>query len=125
MRLNTKNLRNTLVTILGVDPDYVVPKQGNWFNPQGTENSAQKPRTWCAFRINGERNVTLAHYTSDATPKNYSVVHKTGQLSLQFVGDKAEDLANSVAHWIHRQDVQDAFAVYDGKIFAKDRKSVV
>jgi len=118
MRLNLKNLGATLATIFGVDPQYVVPRQGNWFSPQAKEQNPAKPLTWCAYRIDGQRPITAAFYAADKTPKNWSVAHKVGTLTLQLVGDMAEDLANSVAHWTHRQDVQDGFAAYDARVFA-------
>ena len=124
MRLNAANLRTTLATIFGIDPQYVVPRQGNWFNPQAGEENPAKPLTWCAYKIEGERGITVAHYASDGV-KNYSVVHKTAQLTLQFVGDQAEDLANSIAHWSHRQDVADGFSAYDAKVFADSGDVIV
>lgn len=126
MRLNTENLRNTLAGIFGLDPQYVVPLQGNIFNPQAGEPNPARPKTWCGFRIDGERTVTIPHWVPAGTPAtNWSVVHKTAQLSLQFVGDAAEDLANSVAHWTHYSAVQDAFAAYDGKVFADSGDVIV
>ena len=120
------NLRATLATVLGVDPQYVVPRQGNVFNPQAGEPNPARPRTWCGFRIDGERTVTAPHYVPNGTPaKNYSVVHKTATVSLQFVGDQAEDLANSVAHWPHDAVAQDAFGAYDGRVFADSGDIVV
>jgi hypothetical protein len=119
VRLNQTNLQATLATLFGLDPRYVVPLQGNVFNPQAGEANPARPRTWCGFRIDGERNVTAAHYVPNGAPaKNWSVVHKTATISLQFVGDMAEDLSNSVAHWTHNQRAQDGFAAYDGRVFA-------
>jgi hypothetical protein len=118
MRLNATNLRATLATIFNIDPQYVVPRQGNIFNPQATEPNPDRPITWCAFRIDGERTVTIPHWVPNGTPaKNWSVVHKTALISMQFVGAQAEDFANSVAHWPHYFMVQDAFAAYDGRVF--------
>jgi thiamine kinase-like enzyme len=53
------------------------------------------------------------------------VVHKTAQLTLQFVGDQAEDLANSIAHWSHRQDVFDGFYQYDARVYADSGDVIV
>lgn len=118
MRLNAANLQATLSAILGVDPAYVVPRQGNWFQPTGGENYPGKPKTWCAFRIDGTRPVTTPHFVALDTETNWSVAHKIASISLQFVGDVAEDLANSVVHWLHNSAVQDAWAAYDGRLMA-------
>jgi hypothetical protein len=120
MRMNAVNLLAALVTIFGVGSGYVVLKQGNWYNPQATVDNSPgtKPKTWVAVRIDGERKVDLPHYVADAVSgKNWSVVHKIAKLTLQFVGDQAEDLANSVAHWTHNQVVRDQFAQFDGTVF--------
>ena len=120
MRLNMANLGNALSIIFGIDPQYIVPRQGTFMNPQATVDNSPgtKPKTWVAVRIDGERKVDLPHYVADSVSgKNWSVVHKIAKLTLQFVGDQAEDLANSVAHWTHNQVVRDQFAQFDGTVF--------
>ncbi len=128
-RLNVATLQAALVSILGVPAAYVVPKQGTWWNPQATENYPGKPKTWCAFRIEGTRTIDAPHYVADpawpTVKRNWSVVHKSARISLQFVGDAAEDLANSVAHWLHRMDVQQAFGAFDGRLMADMGEVVV
>jgi hypothetical protein len=125
VRLNQANLRTTLAAIFDVDPQYIVPKQGTWWNPQAVENNPTKPLTWCAFRIDGQRTITAPFYVQDAVPSNIDSVLKIGRLTLQFVGDQAEDLANSIAHWVHRDDVLSAFDAYDAKVLGDVGEVVV
>ena len=51
MDLTQDVLRGMLATIFAVDPMYVLPRQGNWFNPQDMLPTAEKPKTWVAFDI--------------------------------------------------------------------------
>ena len=48
MELNQTTLRGILAAILSVDQKYVVPKQGNWFNPQEANANIEN---WCAYQI--------------------------------------------------------------------------
>ena len=48
MELNQTTLRGILAAVLSVDPKYVVPKQGNWWNPQDGQRNIE----WCAYQIN-------------------------------------------------------------------------
>jgi hypothetical protein len=118
MRLNQKNFAPLLANILGVPAQYVVPMQGNWYKPTGAENNPAKPLTWCGFKFESHRGVTLAHFIPDTAtpPNNWSVQEKLSKLVLQFVGDIAEDLANDVGHWTHNQLVISALAQFDGGI---------
>lgn len=118
MRLNQKNLRATLASVFGVDQAYVVPRQGNWWNPQAGPESPAKPLTWCAFRIERARALTVPHFVAPDSTRNWSVAHKISRVTLQFVGDQAEDMANSIAHWVHNTAVQAAWDAYDGKMAA-------
>lgn len=114
-RLTLDRLGDTLSAILGVDRRYVVPKQGNWWNPQEQLPEEERPATWCAYMIYGMRPITMAHYVTDGVT-NWSVQHRIGKLSLQFVGTGAEELALDVGHWTHRSTVALAFGEYDGRI---------
>lgn len=114
--LNEETLAPMLATILDLDPSFVVPKQGNWFNPQDMTPTPQKPMTWCAYAIDDEEPIDLPHYVADSTPANWSVQHKRARLVLQFVGTDAKRLASSVGHWVLRQSAQDQFALVDGRI---------
>lgn len=118
-------LQAILPALLGMDPSFVVPRQGNWFNPQDMMPTPQKPKTWCAFAIEDERPVTLPHYVVDHAPANWSVQHWIATLALQFVGTRAKELATSVGHWLHRADVFTAFCQVDGSVLTDFRLSVV
>ena len=127
MRLNQKNLGPLLATILGVEEKYVVPRQGNVWNPQLVDSDTGRPVTWCAYRIDGERPVTVSHFVADAesTPRNWSVQHKTATVTLQFIGDIAEDLANDVGHWTHREAVRAALAQFDAQLYGDSGEVIV
>lgn len=116
MVLNQTNLRGILAQILSVDTKYIVPKQGNWWNPQEELNS---PHTWCAYLIRRNKPRTAPFYVS-VDNKNLLVVEKIATIDLQFVGEKSEDIAQSVAMWPNRSDVQEALAQVHGAIMYDD-----
>ncbi len=116
MELNQTTLRGILAAILSVDQKYVVPKQGNWFNPQEANLNIEN---WCAYQIRQNRPRTLPFYdagTEGNTQKNAGAVLKIANIELQFVGPKSEQLANSVAFWSLRSDVQEQLAQVHGAI---------
>jgi hypothetical protein len=122
VELNQTTLRQILSAILNVDPKYVVPKQGNWWNPQDSLSTPDKPKTWCAYRIEAEQPLDIAYYEqADATnfqgKANFSVQHKVATISLQFVGDLAEDLAGSVGHWSHNGSVREQLEQVGGQLY--------
>ena len=95
----------------------VVPKQGNWFNPQDIKNMG----TWIAFLIRNVRPRSLPFWqtgNTDTTPilTNYMI----GDLELQIVGSQAEAIAQSISLWPGRPDIMDLFdtnqaqVCYDG-----------
>ena len=128
MQLNMATLRQMLVAVLGVDEKYIVPRQGNWFNPQAELPADQKPRTWCGYMIENDEPLDLPHYEPDADgsePENYSVQHRNAWIALQFVGPEAETTAQSVGHWLQRQDVQDQLDRFDARLYSDSRVSPV
>lgn len=120
--LNSNLLRTILSEIFFAEADreaniqYIVPKQGNWYNPQETKNG--KIATWVAYSIPSRESVlksqalTLIDSLNVETTANMVVERVT--VALQFVGTKAEDLAISVMHWPRRTDVEEAFAIVGG-----------
>ena len=112
MDLTQKTLRGILAHILSVDEAYIVPKQGNWWNPQ--ENKA-KPDTWCAYVIRSNVPRIVPFYLADGKT-NSATVEKIATIDLQFVGVQAEEVAQSVAFWPLRADVQKAFKAVRGAI---------
>lgn len=119
MNLTGDTLRAMLVVIFGVDQKYVVPQQGNWFNPQDMLPTPEKPMTWCAYNILFDRPLDIAQFQGDAASGygNDSVQHRVATIKLQLVGTKAHDLALSVGHWIHNQRVRDQLVLVEGQLF--------
>ena len=121
MDLNQTTLRGILATILSADPEYIVPKQGNWWNPQ--EAAAVRPHTWCAYQIRSNRPVTVPWFSpgkQNQTAANRALVNRIAIIDLQFVGPQAEDLADSVAFWPAREDVAAALAGVQGSMMNTD-----
>ena len=85
MELNQTTLRGILAQILSVDPKYVVPKQGNWWNPQ---DKLQNIENWCAYQIKSNKPRTSPFYDEgkdNSTPVNGVAVLKIAEIDLQFV----------------------------------------
>ena len=122
MELTQKTLRGILVKVLSVDEKLIIPKQGNWWNPQ---ENANKPATWCAYVIRSNVPRTVPFYTSGNEGKtNCAVTEKIATIDLQFVGTQSEELAQSVALWPLRSDVQDAFADVHGTVMNDSMEAV-
>ena len=117
MELNQTTLRGILAQILSVDNKYIVPKQGNWWNPQENESNI---KNWCAYRIKSNRPRTAPFYVQTEQNKNVCTVLKMAEIELQFVGPDSEALANNVALWPMREDVQQAFSTVQGAIMLDD-----
>lgn len=116
MDLNQQSLRGILAAITSVDQNYIVPKQGNWWNPQ---EALQKPDTWCAYiiRSNRPRTVPFYHVANINGQKiNGAVVEKIADIDLQFVGPQSEEIAQSVAFWPFRSDVEEQFKAVHGAV---------
>jgi hypothetical protein len=111
-------LISILPGILALDAQYVVPRQGNWWNPQDHLEPMAQPKTWCAFAIEDDVPVDAPHYAPDpANPgANWSVQHRIATVALQFVGSRAKASATSVGHWLHRADVFAALSQIDGRL---------
>lgn len=116
MELNQTTLRGILAQVLSVDAKYIVPKQGNWWNPQ---QPGANVANWCAYQIKSNRPRTLPFYDVGmdvSTPVNGVAVLKIAEIDLQFVGPNSEELANSVAMWPLRSDVKTQFKTVQGAI---------
>jgi hypothetical protein len=122
--LDSTVLRTILSEILFAEADraegiqYIVPKQGNWYNPQETKTG--KIATWVGYAITNRNSVLKARQTpadEDAPIEtNLNVITELVTVDLQFVGTKAEQLAASVMHWPTRADVADAFEIVSGQL---------
>ena len=116
MELNQTALRGILARVLSVDPKYIVPKQGNWWNPQDANANIAN---WCAYIIRRSipRTVPLYHEeTVGGQAANMAATERIATIDLQFVGPDSETLANSVALWPLRSDVADEFRAVRGAI---------
>jgi hypothetical protein len=112
-----------LAQILSVDPKFIVPKQGNWFNPQDTPIAADKPDTWIAYSIDKGTPINIpmmvtVESTSTVASYTASVTWYISKVEIQLVGKRAEDLARTMSHWLNRQDVKDAFNAIDCELMA-------
>ena len=128
MELNQTTLRGILAAVLSVDQKYIVPKQGNWWNPQSANANIEN---WCAYQIRRNRPRTSPFYeegsttvSNTTTPVNSVAVLKIAEIDLQFVGPQSEDLANSVSMWPLRSDVQKEFKKVQGAILNDEYDAV-
>ena len=94
-----------LQTIFQLPTGFIVPKQGNWYNPQDETNSG----TWLAYLIrNGKPSAYPSEQNNgDGTYQRF--VPMIGDLELQFVGPDAESLAQSCSLWMIRPDIHALF----------------
>jgi hypothetical protein len=106
-------MKSDLATIFGVNTKCIVPKQGNWYNPQDKTNSG----TWIAFIIREPRPRAWAYDQQGDAPvagvgSQISTVLVISKVELQIVGPDAEMIAYSVQHWLNRPNV---VALFDGQ----------
>lgn len=124
MELNQTTLRGILAAVLSVDPKYVVPKQGNWWNPQDKEANIAN---WCAYQIKRNRPRTAPFYdegNNSGQPVNGVAVLKIAEIDLQFVGPQSEELAQSVSMWPFRSDVKAEFQKVHGAIMTDEYDAI-
>jgi hypothetical protein len=123
--LTEQLLAGMIAAILNFPPAYVVPRQGNWWNPQDSAAllqavlpNTQRPNTWCAFALEDENPIDLPHYVQDSAtpPNNWAVQHCKAMLAIQVVGTNAKAIASSVGLWLINEVAQAQFALVDGRI---------
>ena len=119
MDLNQTTLRGILARILSVDEKYVVPKQGNWWNPQENKGNI---KNWCAYIIRNNKGRTVPFYHEENN-NNYATQLKIATIDLQFVGPQSEEIANSVSFWPLREDVKLEFEKVRGAILPTDTEA--
>ena len=99
-------VQSYLSTAFSVPIQYVVPKQGNWFNPQDGGIEGLKVDTWIAFKVRNAKPKTLVYYDYfSQTGQNVSTINMLSRIDVQLVGALAEYGAQSMAHWGHRADL--------------------
>jgi hypothetical protein len=99
-------LQSFLSTAFGINLSFVVPKQGNWYNPQAEAADNSKPDTWCAYRVVNNKSYTLPFDDSYANPgENTKVVLSIASIEIQLVGLYAEQAVQSMAFWLSRTTI--------------------
>lgn len=84
MALTQKTLQSILARIFSLDPDYVVPKQGNWWNPQKDSGG---PRNWIAFsKQDSTPKVDPYPLSVDPNQPPVYMALKVSEVSLQIIG---------------------------------------
>jgi hypothetical protein len=124
MELNQTTLRGILAAVLSVDPKYVVPKQGNWWNPKDKEANIAN---WCAYQIRRNRPRTAPFYdegNNNGQKVNGVAVLKLAEIDLQFVGPQSDELAQSVSMWPFRSDVKAEFQKVHGAIMTDEYDAI-
>ena len=112
--LNQKNLHGILAAITSVSKNFIVPKQGNWWNPQ--EANGARPNNWLAYGMQHKQSTLPFYHTADDGRTTGAAVQMESTINLQFVGPDSEDLAQSVALWYLRTDVKKEFAACGGSL---------
>lgn len=115
---------------------FIVPLQGNFRNPQdgGDETEPRtwlsraelldprgnlKPDTWIGFLKTDSNPRVMAHWVNDPEVQ-YTRVFTNSQVRLQIVGAQSENWAESVKHWLLREDVQTILAGMDAQLYADE-----
>lgn len=104
--INMSNLRNVLAQIFFGEAaeekkKYVVPLQGNWYNPSQT----QKLDNWIGYVIDSmTTDVSIVNPGNDG--RRYYRNCQTS-VHLSFIGQDAEAAAQSVLFWLAREDVRE------------------
>lgn len=104
--INMINLREVLARIFfGNDAEenkkYVVPLQGNWYNP----SQEHKLDNWIGYVIDScKTDVATANMMHDG--RRYYRSCQTS-IHLAFIGEDAEKMAQSVLWWTVRSDIKD------------------
>ena len=120
VNINMKNLRDVLCTIFfGEEAEakkkYVVPLQGNWYNPSQT----QHVDNWIGYVIDTCRSSVAVVNRGDDGRRYYRECQTS--IHLAFIGKDAEELAQSVLFWIARDDVKSIIdKTYKGVINNKE-----
>lgn len=118
--INMTNLRDVLSLIFfGENAEenkkYIVPLQGNWYNP----SQGQELDNWIGYVIDSVKtNVATVNRGDDG--RRYYRNCQTS-IHLAFIGEKSEEMAQSVLFWLSRSDVQSIIdSKYKGVINNKE-----
>ena len=115
------NLRDVLCEIFFGKEDadkkkkYVVPLQGNWYNP----SQAEKLDNWIGYVINYTKTDVSIVNRGDDGRRYYR--NCQSEVHLSFIGDRAQEMAFTVLFWLARADVTSLFdKKYKGVINNKE-----
>lgn len=118
------NTRTIIATVFNVPLEYVIPRQGNWFNPQDKENL--KYKTWIAYTMDDETPRVLPFMQQGNLPNQsgvgseISTSYDITRIRLQMVGKDAEILSKSVRHWLNNTTIINLFDSYKSQLLAQD-----
>lgn len=106
MMLTQSYVQSLLCLGFGMNPTYVIPKQGNWFNVIDNMPEGFKVDTWCAYRIGSTKGITNAYY-DQLTDGTGNILSKmmVSSIEVQLVGLNAEFGAQSMGMWSNREDI--------------------
>lgn len=128
MYLTTETLRELIAKCLfgkkwEKSLDLVIPRKGNFLNPQ----YLTKNGTYVVYYIERKDKSTLGWSDTDYGEKSATDTHYATmkyEVSLQFIGQKAEDWATSVMFWTERTDVANIFCEYRAQLLPSDQAIV-
>ena len=113
--LRMETLRRLLCNIFFENEEYIkyiVPLQGNWYNPVADDSVGD---TWIGYVID------YTNFTSAAIRKGDRIIRSgSAVVHLSFIGKQAESMAYSTVFWPYRVDIQSAFKSINGVLNNKD-----
>ena len=101
--LDTPTLHDILLHIYGIEPEYLVPLDTDWYVPTYDKNN--HVGTWIGYRILMVKPNVRANYTGSSYNKSIK-----GRFRLSFIGKQAESLALATLLFDDRKDVIEEFA---------------
>lgn len=113
--LRMESLRRLLCNIFFEDESnlkYIVPLQGNWYNPVAGDSDGD---TWIGYVIDYTNFNSAAIRQGDRIIRSGSAV-----IHLTFIGRQAEDMAYSTVFWPYRADIQSALKSINGVLNNRD-----
>jgi hypothetical protein len=128
MYLTSETLRELIAKCLFGDKwkeglSIVIPRKGNFLNPQ----YLTKNGTYVVYYIERKDKRTLNWSETEFGEKNAKTTYFATmryEVSLQFIGQKAEDWATSVMFWTERVDAQKIFCDYRAQLLPSEQSIV-
>jgi hypothetical protein len=128
MYLTTETLRELIAKCLfgkkwEKNLDLVIPRKGNFLNPQ----YLTKNGTYVVYYIERKDKKLLNFTQTEYREDNAATVHFATmryEVSLQFIGQKAEEWATSVMFWSERLDAANVFCEYRAQLLASEQSIV-